>query len=367
MKLGLGIALAACLASILPVVTTGTASAAESFPVKATLDGRTVKDPDVPVGERRVADLYPAGTDVDLVCQDHGPSYGGSDIWDLTTDGMWVPDAYVLTGSTGMVMPECGIPKSFPARVDLNGRLHKGDAADAPGSIPDKYRAGEQLAIDCQAVTDNGMIWDHTGDDLWVPDLYVITGIDGFVAGLPRCDTDGVEGNDPGEHGRNTGPAGPATGTNAEKVARVLDAARSQLDKGLTYAWGAGGMGGPSYGVHHYPDEDPAQGDDYERFGFDCSGLTLYAYWTGAGIDIGDWTGPQYQQGRAVPLAQRAPGDLVFWGPDANDPATTTHVAIYLGDDQILEASPPRDTHGVHVADLGSHSQPLPTVRRIIG
>src|SRR3954451_17264207 len=100
MKVGLGIALA-CLVGVLPVTATGMASAAESYPVKTTLDGRTVKDPDVPVGTKRVADLYPAGTDVDLACQQRGPGYGGSDIWDLTTDGLWVPDAYVLTGSTG--------------------------------------------------------------------------------------------------------------------------------------------------------------------------------------------------------------------------------------------------------------------------
>jgi hypothetical protein len=42
-------------------------------------------------------------------------------------------------------------------------------------------------------------------------------------------------------------------------------------------------------------------------------------------------------------------------GPDANDPSTTTHVAIYLGNDQILEAAPPRDTSSVHIAALGSH------------
>ncbi|MTD53302.1 C40 family peptidase [Amycolatopsis pithecellobii] len=366
MKRGLGVALA-CVVGVMPLLGTGTAWAAESYPVKTTLDGRTVKDPDVPVGTKRVADLYPAGSDVDLVCQQRGPGYGGSDIWDLTTDGLWVPDAYVLTGSTGMVMPECRIPQAFPARVDLNGRLHKGDAADAPGSVPDRYRAGQQITIDCQAATGNGMIWDHTGDGLWVPDTYVSTGTDGFVAGLPRCDTDGIEGHGSGVHGRNTGPAGPSTGTTAEKLTRVLDAATSQLGKGLTYAWGAGGKGGPSSGIHHYPDGDPAEGDDYDRFGFDCSGLTLYAYWAGAGIDIGSWTGPQYQQGRAVALAQRAPGDLVFWGPDADDPSTTTHVAIYLGDDRILEAAPPRDTSSVHVASLGSHGQPLTTVRRILG
>lgn len=349
------------------VLGPGTAVAeVRTFAVDTSLDGRTVKDPDVPVGEQRVFDMYPAGSTVDVVCQGFGPSYGGSTIWDLTTEGLWVADAYVETGSLDMVMSRCEIPRSFPAKYDLNGRQHKGEAADAPGAVVDAYRAGESIPIDCQAVSD-GKLWNHTTDDLWVPDRYVTTGTNGFVPGLPRCDTDGIHHTGTVVHGRNSGPAGPSTGTAAEKVARVVDAAESQVGQGLNYAWGGGGKGGPSYGIHHYPNGDPSKGDDYFRYGFDCSGLTLYAFWKGAGIDIGSWTGSQYQQGRGVPLSERERGDLVFWGSDPSDSSTTTHVAIYLGGDKILEAAPPRDGRSVHVVDLYSHGEPLPTVRRVIG
>jgi peptidoglycan DL-endopeptidase RipA len=198
-------------------------------------------------------------------------------------------------------------------------------------------------------------------------DNHVKTGTDGFVQGLPRCDTDGVE---PGEtppgnavHGRGNGPAGPSTGTNAQKVQRVIDTAKSQTGNGYLYSWGAGGEGGASYGVHHYPDNDPAQGDNYNRLGYDCSGLTLYAFSKGAGLDIGAWTGAQHTKGRA----DRKPGDLVFWGRSDNDADSTTHVALYLGDDEILEASPPRDGDSAQVSELDSHGTPCTKVRRIFG
>lgn len=332
---------------------TGSATAAEerTYQVKTTLDGRTVKDPDVAVGGKRIADMYPAGSPVTLVCQDRGPSYGGSDIWDLTDDGLWIPDAYVDTDSTGMVMARCAIPKSYPAKADLNGRKKKGDAATAPGAVVDRYQEGQSVPVDCQALS-GGAIWDHTTDNLWVPDEYVKTGITGFVKGLPRCDTDGLRpgGGDGGTntHGRNTGPAGPSTGTRQQKVDRVIAAAKSQMGKGLLYSWGAGGKGGPSYGIHHYPDNNPANGDDYDRRGFDCSGFTLYAFWKGAGIDIGANTTAQYKSQHFVALTRLQPGDLIFWG-DGDDRNTTTHVALYLGDDQILEAAPPRDGSSVHI------------------
>ena len=134
-----------------PVTLAPVASAApQSYPVKTTLDGRTVKDPNVAVGPQRVADQYPAGTSVTIVCQDEGPSYGGSTIWDLTTDGYWVPNGYVNTGSTGYVAAHCVIPKSYPAEADLNGRKNKGDAADAPGVIVNKYKSGASVPVDCR-------------------------------------------------------------------------------------------------------------------------------------------------------------------------------------------------------------------------
>lgn len=334
------------------------ASAAQSYTVKTTLDGRTVKDPNVAVGKLRVPDKYPAGSQVSLVCQDTGPSYGGSTVWDLTSDGYWIPGAYVETG--GVAQPHCVLPKSFPAKVDLNGRVHKGEPSSATGTVVDKYLAGASVPIQCQA-TAGGTIWDFTTDALWVPDEYVANA---YVAGIPRCDTDGESAASTGEHGRNTGPAGPKTGTSAEKIARVIAAAKSMTGKGYNYAWGGGGKGGPSYGIHHYPDEDYTQGDDYERFGFDCSGLTLYAFWKGAGVDLGYWTGEQYGAGTRVPVSQMKAGDLIFWG-DGDDSESTHHVALYLGGNQLIESAPPRDGKSVHIRTLYGQTEWMDHVIRV--
>jgi len=71
-----------------------------------------------------------------------------------------------------------------------------------------------------------------------------------------------------------THPASPGA-INATGAAKtVIDAAMSQL--GVPYAWGGGTAAGPSRGIHDGGVAD-AHGD-YNKIGFDCSGLTLYAY-----------------------------------------------------------------------------------------
>ncbi|WP_196073108.1 C40 family peptidase [Nakamurella alba] len=141
-----------------------------------------------------------------------------------------------------------------------------------------------------------------------------------------------------------------------QKINAVIAAARSQTGQGLTYSWGAGGKNGPSYGVCC----SPSGYDDRQRYGFDCSGLTQYAFWQGAGINIGTYTGEQVTKGRKVPWSERKRGDLIFWYSGSS----TTHVAIYIGNGKIIEAAPPRNNTSVHVTSVyGSHSE----VVRIIG
>ena len=52
------------------------------------------------------------------------------------------------------------------------------------------------------------------------------------------------------------------------------------------------------------------------------------------GVLIPKYSGDQYDTGRKVPLSQAKRGDLLFWGPGGGQ-----HVAIYLGNGQMLEAS----------------------------
>ena len=114
-------------------------------------------------------------------------------------------------------------------------------------------------------------------------------------------------------------PGGRVRGPQA--IEYVIRRGGSQI--GVPYSWGGGKPTGPSTGV------DSGAG----TVGFDCSGLTQFAY-AGVGVLIPKYSGDQYNTGRKVPISQAKRGDLIFWGPGG-----TQHVAIYLGNGQMLEAS----------------------------
>lgn len=97
----------------------------------------------------------------------------------------------------------------------------------------------------------------------------------------------------------------------------VVDAAREYL--GAPYVWGGGGAGGPTGG------------------GFDCSGLTQYAYARAtAGKNMLPRTSEQqWTVGTEIPMSEAKPGDLVFGGWQATGPG---HVGIYAGDGQMVHA-----------------------------
>lgn len=103
------------------------------------------------------------------------------------------------------------------------------------------------------------------------------------------------------------------------QVAKAIGAALAWL--GTPYAWGGGDENGPTRGVRDGGVAD-AHGD-YLKVGFDCSGLTLYAY-AQAGVRLTRPSDSQLTGARVVvPFSQALPGDLLFWG--------THHVALYLG------------------------------------
>jgi cell wall-associated NlpC family hydrolase len=72
---------------------------------------------------------------------------------------------------------------------------------------------------------------------------------------------------------------------------------------------------------------------------FDCSGLTMMAF-RAAGISLPRTAGEQYvaTAASAVPYSQARPGDLLFWSFTGNG-ADAHHVAIYLGNGQMLDAA----------------------------
>jgi cell wall-associated NlpC family hydrolase len=70
---------------------------------------------------------------------------------------------------------------------------------------------------------------------------------------------------------------------------------------------------------------------------YDCSGLILRAFQT-AGIDLPRVSREQFDSGGHVPVTQAQAGDLLFYATDPSDPATIHHVALYMGDDRMVEA-----------------------------
>ncbi|MDR7300818.1 C40 family peptidase [Haloactinomyces albus] len=94
---------------------------------------------------------------------------------------------------------------------------------------------------------------------------------------------------------------------------------------------------------------------------FDCSGLTQQA-WAAAGVQIPRVSQNQYDQGgKHVPLSRAQPGDLLFWGYGRN-PDAIHHVALYLGDDEVLHAPQPGET--VERAALWDGGELMPTAVR---
>jgi cell wall-associated NlpC family hydrolase len=133
----------------------------------------------------------------------------------------------------------------------------------------------------------------------------------------------------PGTSAQPAGAAGGGAGS------AVVSAAAQQL--GVRYAWGGANPGS----------------------GFDCSGLTQWAYQQGAGIDITRTTYTQVTQGQSISADQAQPGDLVFFG------LPPSHVGIVTGPGEMIHA--PHTGDVVRYAPISSIGvQPI-TYRRILG
>jgi cell wall-associated NlpC family hydrolase len=116
-----------------------------------------------------------------------------------------------------------------------------------------------------------------------------------------------------------------------EQGVMALKWATSQL--GVPYSWGGGDASGPTFGFA----EDNGVTDGLHTIGFDCSGLTLFA-WAHVGYALGHWTGAQWVEGAAVSREDLRAGDLLFFATDVTDPTTIHHVGIYAGNGQMIDA-----------------------------
>lgn len=116
-------------------------------------------------------------------------------------------------------------------------------------------------------------------------------------------------------------PARFTTATASGKRSAIISLAKQYL--GVPYVWGG---------------STPR--------GFDCSGLVQFVLGKN-GVSMPRVAFQQAGRGKHVPISELQPGDLVGWYRGNDIP----HIAIYLGNGQILEA--PRTGLNVRIRSLG--------------
>lgn len=132
----------------------------------------------------------------------------------------------------------------------------------------------------------------------------------------------------------DTPSSGGGGGGNSDAAAGAIAWAKSKL--GARYVWAGEGPG------------------------YDCSGLVTMAY-RSQGIYLTHWSQAQYSEGARVPVSQAQPGDLIFWNWDGGN---IDHVAIYLGNNQIIEA--PTFGVPVRITSIYGWSAVLPYAVRVV-
>lgn len=141
------------------------------------------------------------------------------------------------------------------------------------------------------------------------------------------------------------GGMGSATGG----ARTVVKAALSQV--GVPYSWGGGNSDGPSRGTCC----SPGGQNGGAVVGFDCSGLTSFAF-ARAGVRLPRTAAAQAGVGRRIPAAAGfsalRPGDLVFYGDLPTKNSTIHHVGIYLGNGKMINA--PRPGKAVRIDPVSS-------------
>lgn len=79
--------------------------------------------------------------------------------------------------------------------------------------------------------------------------------------------------------------------------------------------------------------------------GADCSGFTSYVMRQAAGVELAHSSRAQSGQGRVINASEIRPGDLIFYGSGKS----INHVAMYIGNGQIVHAS--NERNGILVSD----------------
>ncbi|EWM12736.1 MULTISPECIES: NlpC/P60 family protein [unclassified Kutzneria] len=95
--------------------------------------------------------------------------------------------------------------------------------------------------------------------------------------------------------------------------------------------------------------------------GFDCSGLTQWAY-KQAGVSIPRSAAAQFGAGKAVSLDSLIPGDLIFYGSSASN---IHHVSMYVGAGKVVHA--PTEGEVVKIVPIGNSGSDIFGAKRMVG
>ncbi|WP_019201871.1 NlpC/P60 family protein [Tsukamurella sp. 1534] len=205
-------------------------------------------------------------------------------------------------------------------------------ASDDPASqqrIYDQFVVAEQQSVPVTSAPPASQAAATTGAVTAAPGnaasslLGQLTSLFGIGAPVPQAQT-----APPATATTPTAPVSASSMTGQQMIEAVIGRGLSVV--GTRYSWGGGDINGATVGVRDGGVADSFR--DFEIPGFDCSGLTLFAF-AAVGIKLPHYSGYQYNIGMRVPLSQMKRGDMIFFGPNASQ-----HEALYLGDNQMLEA-----------------------------
>jgi len=269
----------------------------------------------------------------------------------LDAESGWNPTAASRAGAQG-------IAQFMPATWATWGKDANGDGTASPWDPADAINAqGDFMCALASSMTQNLLLGTVKGDvlDLALAAYNAGPGAVQQFAGIPPFpETQAYVQHIRAAMATYTAPGGGIPLPGGQNT--IVDAGSRWL--GYPYVWGGGGLAGPS-GI----------GRDGRGPGFDCSGLTQNAYFTGAGITLPRTADAQIwdPRGTVVPrdLAQMRPGDLVGFSENGSGaPGSFGHIGIYLGGGKMLHA--PQTGGNVEIIDLQTDTYWAPMAWRIV-